>query len=90
MFKAGVVTMPPRATAATAFSNTRPPNRKAQTRPYRGTHLAAHTRAPPTAPLPQPNRPALSRRLVFRHRLISLDEQRSGAAHRLDNGETLR
>ena len=53
------------------------------------THLAAHT-APPTAPLPQPNRPALSRRLVFRQRFISLDEQRSGAAHRLDNDETLR
>eukprot|EP00964_Phaeocystis_antarctica_P006802 scaffold3678_cov94-Phaeocystis_antarctica.AAC.1 len=53
------------------------------------THLAAHT-APPTAPLAQPNRPALSRRLVFRQRFISLDEQRSGAAHRLDNDETLR
>ena len=34
----------------------------------------------------------LSRRLVFRRTvlsLVSLDEQRSGAAHHLDNGETL-
>eukprot|EP00964_Phaeocystis_antarctica_P030007 scaffold16915_cov69-Phaeocystis_antarctica.AAC.4 len=49
-----------------------------------------------TAPRPSPrlnpthSRPALSPPCVPPHRLVSLDEQRSGAAHRLDNGETLR
>ena len=52
MFKhlAGVVTMPPRATAATAFSNTRPPNRIPDlTVPiWQLTHSAADRTPPPT------------------------------------------
>ena len=44
----------------------------------------------PTLHLPDSTQPLLAA-LCFRHRLVSLelDEQRNGAAHRLDNGETL-
>eukprot|EP00964_Phaeocystis_antarctica_P129850 scaffold93712_cov69-Phaeocystis_antarctica.AAC.2 len=50
------------------------------------TNLAAHSGPERGRPHPSPKPTQLSRRLVFRHRFISLDEQRSGAAHRLDNG----
>ena len=46
----------------------------------------------PSPTLHNPGPPSLLAALCFRHRLVSLelDEQRSGAAHRLDNGEMLR
>ena len=55
-------------------------------------HHRALLPLPFTHPSPNSGPPSLLAALCFRHRLVSLelDEQRSGAAHRLDNGETLR